>query len=92
MELGNKHGLKDYRRENRSMMIADLKVQIETTLCTTEKALKLGELCVSAVLYLPPPCSSGRPACVYFKVALRRYTRPFVRDSNEGPHQLPRWL
>lgn len=88
VELGNKHGLKYDRWENRSMTIAGLKVQIETTLRTTEKAFKLEELRVLAVLYLLLLAPAGaRPASI-LKLCFGDIRGLLVRDPNKGPHRL----
>ncbi|KAI0435566.1 C2H2 finger domain protein [Xylaria telfairii] len=51
-ELQKKHNLTHVTRVNRSMTLNDLKLQIETTLRTSEKVFKLGELRILAVLFL----------------------------------------
>lgn len=50
--IGKVCKLDNEKRENRSMSLGDLKLQIETTLCTTHKDFKLGELRILAVLFL----------------------------------------
>ncbi|KAF3768443.1 hypothetical protein M406DRAFT_71451 [Cryphonectria parasitica EP155] len=57
--------LKHNLRENRPMTTDDLRRQIETTLRTTEKAFKLGEIRVLAVLYLLMLAPAGsRPGAI----------------------------
>lgn len=52
VKLGRKYNLTHKTRQNQSMTLEDLKLQVKTTLCTTEKTFKLGELRILAVLFL----------------------------------------
>ncbi|KAI1421246.1 C2H2 finger domain protein [Xylaria sp. FL1777] len=88
VELGDKHSLTDDKRENRSMTIADLKLQIETTLNTTEKSFKLGEQRILAVLFLLLLAPAGaRPASI-LQLRFGDIRVVLVRDPNNGPHRL----
>ncbi|KAI0448454.1 C2H2 finger domain-containing protein [Xylaria acuta] len=82
VELGDKHSLTDDKRENRSMIIADLKIQIETILNTTERSFKLGEQRILAVPFLLLLALAGaRPASI-LQLRFRDIRVVLVRDPN----------
>lgn len=52
VKLTGKFRLTHKSREDRSMTLDDLRLQLETTLRTTEKGFRLGELRILAMLFL----------------------------------------
>lgn len=89
-KLGKQYKLTHEKRENRSMTLDDLKLQIGTTLSTTEKGFKLGELRVLAVLFLLLLAPQGaRPQSVLDMRFgdLRLYLMRDLRDPS-GPARL----
>ncbi|KAI0855985.1 C2H2 finger domain protein [Xylaria cubensis] len=89
-EMNIRHGLQHQTRENRSMTLQDLKDQIETTLRTTEKSFKLGELRILAVLFLLLLAPQGsRPASI-LKLKFGDIELFLVRDPTDpnGPPKL----
>ncbi|KAI0103271.1 C2H2 finger domain-containing protein [Nemania sp. FL0031] len=91
VNLAKVHGLSHEKRDNRSMTLEDLKLQLDTTIRTTEKSFKLGEQRILAVLFLLLLAPAGsRPQSILqmrfgdIKVALRR--DPF--DPENGPIRL----
>lgn len=70
------------------MTLDDLKLQIETTLQTTEMAFRLGEQRVLAVLFLLLLAPAGsRPASI-LNLRLGNIEVALVRDPGGGPHRL----
>ncbi|KAI0401416.1 hypothetical protein F4802DRAFT_601133 [Xylaria palmicola] len=89
VKLGAKNGLRHDTRINRCMSVEDLKKQITTTLCTSEKAYKLGEIRILAVLFLLLLAPAGaRPT----SILLLRYQDieiTLIRDPKaSGVHKL----
>ncbi|KAI0971910.1 C2H2 finger domain protein [Xylaria arbuscula] len=85
------HDLSSEPRQNRPMTLEDLKLQLDTTLRTTEKNFKLGEQRIFAVLFLLLLAPAGaRPASILqlrfgdIQVALRRNPN----DPINGPKRL----
>lgn len=70
------------------MSLEDLKLQIETTLCTTEKSFKLGELRVLAVLFLLLVCPTGSRPGAILGLQFGDIQVSLMRDPNGGPHRL----
>ncbi|KAG6358154.1 hypothetical protein INS49_014038 [Diaporthe citri] len=76
-------------RPNRSMTIDDLKLYINTTLCTTEKSFKMGELRILAVLFLLLLAPQGsRPGCM-LELKFKHIKILLIRDPN-NPEGRPR--
>ncbi|KAL2273040.1 hypothetical protein FJTKL_05611 [Diaporthe vaccinii] len=89
-KLVKEHKLTHKTRENRSMSLQDLKNQIDTTLRTTEKGFKLGELRVLAVLFLLLLAPQGsRPASI-LQMRFGDVQVVLIRDllSPKGPPRL----
>lgn len=81
--LAKQHNLKSDRRDNRSMSVEDLKRQILTTLSTTDKSFRLGELRIMACLFLLLLAPAGaRPASV-LKLQYRHLQILLVRNPDE---------
>lgn len=85
------HNLSHEKRENRAMTLEDLKLQLDTTLRTTEKSFKLGEQRILAILFLLLLAPAGsRPSSILqmrfgdLELVLRR--DPF--DPLNGPTRL----
>lgn len=88
VELGNKHGLGSDKRENRTMTLNDLKLQIDTTLRTTAKSFKVGEQRILAALFLLLLAPAGsRPASI-LQLRFGDIRICLVRDPHQGPHRL----
>ncbi|KAH8799040.1 hypothetical protein F5884DRAFT_863685 [Xylogone sp. PMI_703] len=86
--LAKKHKLSDQRRANRCMTIDNLEQQIETTLSTTKKSFKLGELRILAVLFLlllAP--ADARPTSI-LRLRFGDILTVLVRDPEGGPHNI----
>ncbi|KAI0448570.1 C2H2 finger domain protein [Xylaria acuta] len=89
--INTKHGLDHQTRENRSMSLQDLKDQIETTLKTTEKSFKLGELRILAVLFLLFLAPQGARPTSILKLKFTDINLLLVRDPAD-PGGAPRLL
>ncbi|KAI0410839.1 C2H2 finger domain protein [Xylaria grammica] len=87
-KLADKYSLSNKKREKRCMTIEDLKKQIYTTLSTTKKSFKLGELrilCIIFHLMLAP--SGSRPrALLLMRFGDIRIS--LARDPEGGPHRV----
>ncbi|KAM0814231.1 hypothetical protein AB5N19_00021 [Seiridium cardinale] len=88
VRLGEKYKLTHEKRENRSMTLTDLKHQIATTLRTTDKSFKLGEMRILAILFLSllAPAES-RPTSI-LKLRFGDSRVLLARDPDGGPHRL----
>ncbi|KAI3532108.1 C2H2 finger domain-containing protein [Colletotrichum abscissum] len=86
--LGKKHRLSEQRRANRCMTIDDLKQQIETTLSTTKKSFKLGELRILAVLFLLLLAPAGSRPEATLNLRFKDIRVVLARDPEGGPHKL----
>jgi hypothetical protein len=70
------------------MTIDNLEQQIETTLSTTKKSFKLGELPILAVLFLLLLAPAGaRPASI-LQMRFRDILIVLERDPEGGPHNI----
>lgn len=70
------------------MTLADLKLQLDTTIRTTEKSFKLGEVRLLAVLYLLLLAPAGsRPASI-LQLRFGDIRLILARDPRNGPHKL----
>ncbi|KAK1707756.1 C2H2 finger domain protein [Colletotrichum acutatum] len=87
-DLGKKHRLSEQRRVNRCMTIDDLKLQIETTLSTTKKSFKLGELRILAVLFLLLLAPAGSRPEATLNLRFKDIRVVLARDPEGGPHKL----
>ncbi|RWA03585.1 hypothetical protein EKO27_g11521 [Xylaria grammica] len=87
-KLAKLHGLGDQKRENRGMTIDDLKEQIETTLSTTKKSFKLGELRIYAVLFLLLLAAPGARPTSILRLRFGDTKVVLSRDPEGGPHNL----
>ncbi|KXH36374.1 C2H2 finger domain-containing protein [Colletotrichum salicis] len=85
---GKKHRLSEQRRANRCMTIDDLKQQIETTLSTTKKSFKLGELRILAVLFLLLLAPAGSRPEATLNLRFKDIRVVLARDPEGGPHKL----
>ncbi|KAJ0338342.1 hypothetical protein KNSL1_012488 [Colletotrichum chrysophilum] len=83
-----KHGLNEQRRANRCMTIDDLKQQVETTLSTTRKSFKLGELRILAVLFLLLLAPAGSRPEATLNLRFKDIRVALARDPEGGPHKL----
>ncbi|KAJ0329333.1 hypothetical protein COL922a_012866 [Colletotrichum nupharicola] len=83
-----KHVLSEQRRANRCMTIDDLKQQIETTLSTTKKSFKLGELRILAVLFLLLLAPAGSRPEATLNLRFKDIRVSLARDPEGGPHKL----
>lgn len=87
-DLAKKHGLSDQKRANRCMTTNDLKGQIETTLSTTRKSFKLGELRILAVLFLLLLAPAGARPTSILRLRFGDIRVALARDPKGGPHKL----
>lgn len=70
------------------MTIEDLKEQIKTTITTTKKSFKLGELRILAVLFLLLLAPAGaRPASI-LRLRFRYIQLALARDPEGGPYNI----
>ncbi|KAK6840677.1 C2H2 finger domain protein [Apiospora arundinis] len=84
--LAKKHGLSNERRPNRCITTDQLEGQVKTTLDTTKKSFKLGELRIYAVLYLLLLAPAGaRPASI-LQLRYGDFLVMLERDPEGGPH------
>ncbi|KAK1837702.1 C2H2 finger domain-containing protein [Colletotrichum chrysophilum] len=83
-----KHFLSEQRRANRCMTIDDLKLQIETTLSTTKKSFKLGELRILAVLFLLLLAPAGSQPEATLNLQFKDIRVALARDPEGAPHKL----
>ncbi|KAL2272538.1 hypothetical protein FJTKL_06333 [Diaporthe vaccinii] len=90
IDLSTKFGLGRDKRENRSMTLDDLKLHIETTLRTTNKDFKLGELRILAVLFLLLLAPQGSRPQSILNVRFRHIDVLLIRDpdNRRGPPRL----
>lgn len=79
--------LSSERKENRPMTLEDLKLQIETTLSTTEKAFKVGEQRILAVLFLLLLAPAGARPDSILKIQYRHLDIA-LHQPKDGPAQL----
>ncbi|KAH8807062.1 C2H2 finger domain protein [Xylogone sp. PMI_703] len=86
--LAKKHKLSDQRRANRCMTINNLEQQIETTLSTTKKSFKLGELRILAVLFLLLLAPAGARPTSILRLRFGDILTVLVRDPEGGPHNI----
>lgn len=70
------------------MTIDNLEQQIETTLSTTKKSFKLGELRILAVLFLLLLAPAGARPMSILRLRLRDILTVLVRDPEGGPHNI----
>ncbi|KAK1840387.1 C2H2 finger domain-containing protein [Colletotrichum chrysophilum] len=70
------------------MTIDDLKQQIETTLSTTKKSFKLGELRILAVLFLLLLAPAGSRPEATLNLRFKDIRVALARDPAGGPHKL----
>ncbi|QLI67036.1 uncharacterized protein G6M90_00g030440 [Metarhizium brunneum] len=87
-DLAKKHGLSNEKRVNRCMTIEDLKKQIETTISTTEKSFKLGELRILAVLFLLLLAPAGARPTSILRMRFGDIRLVLARDPEGGPHNI----
>ncbi|KAL2278242.1 hypothetical protein FJTKL_14652 [Diaporthe vaccinii] len=85
--LAKKHGLSEQRRVNRPMTIENLKEHNETTLGTTKKSFKLGELRILAVLFLLLLAPAGSRPEAILKLQFKHIRVALARDPEGGPHK-----
>ncbi|KAI0837724.1 C2H2 finger domain protein [Hypoxylon sp. FL0890] len=90
--LAKKHGLSDQRRMNRCMTTDDLKLQIETTLGTTKKSFKLGELRILAVLFLLLLAPAGARPTSILRLRFGDLHPVLARDPEGGPPKILIWF
>lgn len=70
------------------MTLEDLKTQIETTLRTTEKVFKIGELRVLTVLFLLFLARAGSRPSSIIQLRFGDIRVCLARDPNGGPHKV----
>ena len=70
------------------MTIDDLKEQIETTLSTTKKSFKLGELRILAVLFLLLLAAPGARPTSILRIQFGDVRVVLERDPEGGPHNI----
>ncbi|XP_044715065.1 uncharacterized protein HRG_11333 [Hirsutella rhossiliensis] len=87
-DLSKKHDLSDQRRANRCMTIEDLKEQIETTISTTKKSFRLGELRILAVLFLLLLAPAGARPTSILRLRFGDIRLALVKDPEGGPHNI----
>lgn len=87
-DLAKKHGLSNEKRANRCMTIEDLKKQIETTISTTKKSFKLGELRILAVLFLLLLAPAGARPTSILRMRFGDIRLVLARDPEGGPHNI----
>ncbi|KND85610.1 hypothetical protein TOPH_09291, partial [Tolypocladium ophioglossoides CBS 100239] len=87
-DLAKKHGLSHQKRANRCMTIEDLREQIETTISTTKKSFKLGELRILAVLFLLLLAPAGARPTSILRLRFGDIRLALVRDPEGGPHNI----
>ncbi|KAK9774936.1 putative C2H2 finger domain protein [Seiridium cardinale] len=88
VRLGEKYKLTHEKRENRSMTLTDLKHQIATTLRTTDKSFKLGEMRILAILFLSLLAPAGSRPTSILKLRFGDSRVLLARDPDGGPHRL----
>ncbi|KAK7937416.1 uncharacterized protein PG986_014284 [Apiospora aurea] len=84
--LAKKFGLSEERRPNRCMTVDQLEGQIETTLSTTKKSFKLGELRIYAVLFLLLLAPAGAWPQSILRLRFGDLMIMLERDPDGGPH------
>ncbi|KAK8859446.1 C2H2 finger domain-containing protein [Apiospora arundinis] len=84
--LAKKHGLSDERRANRCMTVDQLEGQIETTLSTTKKSFRLGEMRIYAVLFLLLLAPAGARPTSILRLRFGDLRIMLERDPEGGPH------
>lgn len=70
------------------MTIEDLREQIETTISTTKKSFKLGELRILAVLFLLLLAPAGARPTSILRLRFGDIRLALVRDPEGGPHNI----
>lgn len=90
VKLNKRFKLTHKKRPNRSMTLEDLKVQIETTLCTTEKAFKVGEIRILAVLFLLLLAPQGSRPQSILELRFGDLDVFLVRNRKDDTHEAPR--
>ncbi|KAG7073817.1 C2H2 finger domain-containing protein [Colletotrichum scovillei] len=80
--------MNEQRRANRCMVIEDLMQQNETTLSTTKKSFKLGELRILAVLFLLLLAPAGSRPTATLNLRFKDIRVALARDPEGGPHKL----
>ncbi|KAI3340357.1 C2H2 finger domain protein [Ustulina deusta] len=80
------------RRMNRCMTTDDLKLQIETTLGTTKKSFKLGELRILAVLFLLLLAPAGARPTSILRLRFGDLHPVLARDLEGGPPKILIWF
>lgn len=88
VELGNTYNLASDKRVNRAMTLADLKLQLATTVRTTEKSFRLGEVRMLAVLYLLLLAPAGSRPQSILSLRFGDIGILLSRDPHGGPHRL----
>ncbi|KAL4404021.1 C2H2 finger domain-containing protein [Colletotrichum abscissum] len=86
--LSKRHSMNEQRRANRCMVIEDLMQQNETTLSTTKKSFKLGELRILAVLFLLLLAPAGSRPTATLNLRFKDIRVALARDPEGGPHKL----
>ena len=74
------------------MTIDGLKEQIRTTLGTTRKSFKLGELRILAVLFLLLLAPSGSRPAALLRLRFGDIRVVLARDPEGGPHRILIWF
>jgi hypothetical protein len=87
-DLASKHGLSNQKRTNRCMTIDGLREQIETTIGTTEKNFKLGELRILAALFLLLLAPAGARPQSILRIRFGDVRLALARDPEGGPHNV----
>ncbi|KAK7927845.1 hypothetical protein PG985_004843 [Apiospora marii] len=84
--LAKKFGLSNERRPNRCMTVDQLEGQIETTLSTTKKSFKFGEMRIYAVLFLLLLAPAGARPMSILRLRFGDLMIMLERDPDGGPH------
>ncbi|EJP61692.1 C2H2 finger domain protein, putative [Beauveria bassiana ARSEF 2860] len=87
-KLAEQYKLSYEKRMNRCMSIEDLKEQNQTTIATTEKTFKLGEMRVLAVLYTLLLSPAGARPMSILKMTFGDLSFAKARDPEGGPAQI----
>lgn len=78
-------------KANRPMLLEDLKLEIETTLGSTEKSFKLGEARILAVLFLLLVAPAGSRPDSILQIQ-HRHLKIALYKPKDGPVQLMVWV
>ncbi|KAI1260376.1 hypothetical protein F5Y18DRAFT_432324 [Xylariaceae sp. FL1019] len=90
VDLAKKFNLDHETRENRSLTLDDLKLQIERTLSSTSKTFKLGEMRILAVLFLLLLAPQGSRPQSILNIKFGDIDLLLIRDpkDRDGPPRL----